>query len=132
MFSGSLFWAEFRHKHLVTYASSVYGVCTPSEYLAFCEHPNKRPSTRCEGKGNITIACSAERGRRGGADSGNVVGGSVGRFALQYTQIISAVMISLLATAIADAAADAAGERRVRQKCERFALIAQIPTSYLG
>ena len=43
-------------------------------------------------KGNITIACSAD-------SSGDGVG--VGRFALQYTQIISAVMISLLAAAAA-------------------------------
>ena len=99
----------------------------PSEYLAFCEHPTDRPTHRPteykmqEGRRETLQLPAVQREREresARADSSNVVG----RFALQYTQIISAVMISLLATAAADAVRDL----RTRQKCELFAVVACI------
>ena len=65
-------------------------------------HLNISPSASIPTRCNARQGGAAERGRetlqlpavqREGADSSNVVGRSVGRFALQYTQIISAVMI---------------------------------------
>ena len=74
----------------------------PSEYLALCEHPTDRPTKykMQEGRRETLQLPAVQREReRESADSSS--GNVVGRFALQYTQIISAVMISLLATAAA-------------------------------
>ena len=81
----------------------------PSEYLAFCEHPTDGQTDQVQDARRETLQLPAVQ--RGRERAQTVATSSVGRFALQYTQIISAVMISLLATA-----ADAARVGRIRQK----------------